>query len=408
MGGQAPHDSMTDETSRSTTRASGALVRAGRRRRWRRSAGGVAAPAAAPVRRVLLLRLERIGDLLMVLDAIRDARAAWPDAEIDLAVGSWNRAAGAADSGHHAHRHARRAVAGARRSRRDVAGADRPRARLARAQLRPRDQLRARHPQQLPRVADGRAAAVRLLDRRRRRVPDGRAGVRAARARRRERAAAGRARGRPDRRRVAGAGAPAAAARCRRPKPSRRRRALLAGAARPLVGVHASGGRDRNSGTSIGSPRSAGGWPIARRDDRADRLGGRSAARRCGAIAAWPARASSTPAARLDLPALAALLARLDVLVTGDTGPMHLAAAMGTPVVALFGPSAPWRYGPLAARQRVLRVDLPCSPCGQVRLPPERCRGHVPDCMDGIQVDDGRARPPPNCWTHGARGGQPA
>jgi ADP-heptose:LPS heptosyltransferase len=44
-----------------------------------------------PIRRVLLLRLERIGDLLMVLDAIRDARRAWPDAEIDLAVGSWNR-----------------------------------------------------------------------------------------------------------------------------------------------------------------------------------------------------------------------------------------------------------------------------------------------------------------------------
>ena len=50
---------------------------------FRRSADG-------PVRRILLLRLERIGDLIMVLDAIRDARAAWPDAEIDLAVGSWN------------------------------------------------------------------------------------------------------------------------------------------------------------------------------------------------------------------------------------------------------------------------------------------------------------------------------
>ena len=49
-----------------------------------------AAAAGGPVRRVLLLRLERIGDLLMVLDAIRDARAAWPQAGIDLAVGSWN------------------------------------------------------------------------------------------------------------------------------------------------------------------------------------------------------------------------------------------------------------------------------------------------------------------------------
>ena len=46
--------------------------------------------ADAPVRRVLLLRLERIGDLLMVIEAIRDARRLWPDAEIDLAVGSWN------------------------------------------------------------------------------------------------------------------------------------------------------------------------------------------------------------------------------------------------------------------------------------------------------------------------------
>ena len=36
---------------------------------------------------------------------------------------------------------------------------------------------------------------------------------------------------------------------------------------------------------------------------------------------------------------------------------------------------------------RVVRVSLHCSPCGQVRLPPERCRGHIPDCMNGITVD---------------------
>src|SRR5262245_30330103 len=44
----------------------------------------------APPERVLLLRLERIGDLPMVMAAIAAARAAWPGAEIDLAVGSWN------------------------------------------------------------------------------------------------------------------------------------------------------------------------------------------------------------------------------------------------------------------------------------------------------------------------------
>src|SRR6187401_2584383 len=45
---------------------------------------------ATPPERVLLLRVERIGDLLMVMDAIAAARAAWPAAQIDLAVGSWN------------------------------------------------------------------------------------------------------------------------------------------------------------------------------------------------------------------------------------------------------------------------------------------------------------------------------
>jgi ADP-heptose:LPS heptosyltransferase len=89
----------------------------------------------------------------------------------------------------------------------------------------------------------------------------------------------------------------------------------------------------------------------------------------------------------LALPELAALLGELDVFITGDTGPMHLAAAMGTPVVALFGPSNPVRYGPRARRERILRVDLPCSPCGQVRLPPERCRGHVPDCLNEIGIE---------------------
>jgi ADP-heptose:LPS heptosyltransferase len=66
---------------------------------------------------------------------------------------------------------------------------------------------------------------------------------------------------------------------------------------------------------------------------------------------------------------------------------MHVASAVGTPIVALFGPADPRRYGPRSPNQRIIRVDLWCSPCGQVRLPPERCRGHVPDCMDGIQVD---------------------
>jgi lipopolysaccharide heptosyltransferase II len=166
-----------------------------------------------------------------------------------------------------------------------------------------------------------------------------------------------------------------------------RAEAILAGAARPIVGIHASGGRESKQ------------WHLDRFAEVARRLAAERGATivLTGSEADRPMveevrRAMRTAraidaAGAFDLPSLAALLGRLDVLVTGDTGPMHLAAAMGTPVVALFGPSHVERYGPLASRQRIVRVDLPCSPCGQVRLPPERCRGHVPDCMDGIQVD---------------------
>ena len=89
----------------------------------------------------------------------------------------------------------------------------------------------------------------------------------------------------------------------------------------------------------------------------------------------------------VDLVVSAAILALSRLLLTGDTGPMHLAAAVGTPVLAVFGPSMPWRYAPLVEPHRIVRVDLPCSPCNRIRLPPERCRGHVPDCLDQVTTN---------------------
>ena len=85
-----------------------------------------------------------------------------------------------------------------------------------------------------------------------------------------------------------------------------------------------------------------------------------------------------------DLLTLAAVLSRLSLCVTPDTGPMHIAAAVGTPVVAVFGPSSPERWGPLSLDCRIVRVDLPCSPCNRIRNPPSRCRGHTPDCLEDI------------------------
>ncbi|BCA54245.1 putative Lipopolysaccharide heptosyltransferase II [Nitrospira sp. KM1] len=60
---------------------------------------------------------------------------------------------------------------------------------------------------------------------------------------------------------------------------------------------------------------------------------------------------------------LPALLSRASVLVTNDSGPMHVAAAVGTPVVAVFGPTSPARTGPYGSGHRVLKTSIPCSPC---------------------------------------------
>ena len=73
----------------------------------------------------------------------------------------------------------------------------------------------------------------------------------------------------------------------------------------------------------------------------------------------------SPPAADLSpLPvdALAAALARVQLLIACDSGPVHLASAVGTPVLALFGPTSPVRWGP-AAPGRALSLGLACSPC---------------------------------------------
>jgi heptosyltransferase-1 len=68
-------------------------------------------------------------------------------------------------------------------------------------------------------------------------------------------------------------------------------------------------------------------------------------------------------AGKTSLPELAELIRRARLCVTNDSGPMHLAAALGTPVVAIFGPTDPVWVGPYGQPDSVVRVDLPCSPC---------------------------------------------
>ena len=68
-------------------------------------------------------------------------------------------------------------------------------------------------------------------------------------------------------------------------------------------------------------------------------------------------------AGRTSLKELACLYGRCRVLVTTDTGPMHMAAAMGCSVVALFGPTSPLRTGPYGSKHRVMTSGAACSPC---------------------------------------------
>jgi heptosyltransferase-1 len=78
-------------------------------------------------------------------------------------------------------------------------------------------------------------------------------------------------------------------------------------------------------------------------------------------------------AGRTSLPELAGIMQKARLAVTADTGPMHLAAALGTRVVALFGPTAPGRTGPFGAGHRVVRLGISCSPCFQRHCPEPRC-----------------------------------
>jgi heptosyltransferase-1 len=343
--------------------------------------------------RVLLLRLERIGDFLMTLGAIRAVRAALPEAEIDLVVGSWNEPL------------ARLIPEITRIETLDASWLARGAAGTPGATLvqRAMDWRQRRYDLAINFEGDIRSHALMTLAGARRRVGHGHAG------------------GGPlltdvvahdGRRHVADnalalveqavdlppgslPGPFAAEGRWRLPVPDDARRGARAMLAQlsgrldgPHVAVHAPGGRLVKQ------------WPVERFGEAAAAL-----ARELGAsivLTGAPGdettvgdlerllRARDVSVLRVqgaaDLVMLAATLEQSRLLVTGDTGPMHLAAAVGTPVVAVFGPSMPWRYGPLVSAHRVVRVDLPCSPCNRIRRPPERCQGRIPECLMAVGV----------------------
>jgi lipopolysaccharide heptosyltransferase II len=83
---------------------------------------------------------------------------------------------------------------------------------------------------------------------------------------------------------------------------------------------------------------------------------------------------------------LRGLLAGAALLLAGDTGPLHLAAALGRPVVGVYGPTDPTNTGPLGTASAAVRLGLPCSPCYDLRSPAD-CK--LPDrsaaCMANLE-----------------------
>jgi len=74
---------------------------------------------------------------------------------------------------------------------------------------------------------------------------------------------------------------------------------------------------------------------------------------------------------------LAYLYSLSGLLITTDSGPMHIAAAMNTPTVALFGPTDPSRTGPYGKGHIVVRKEMPCSPCFLKKCDTKRCMKEI-------------------------------
>ena len=85
---------------------------------------------------------------------------------------------------------------------------------------------------------------------------------------------------------------------------------------------------------------------------------------------------------------LAALLERCELLISNDSGPLHLAAALGKPCIALYGPESPQFYGPVGNQSTVIYKAISCSPCMNIYdAKTFRCPYNA-RCMSEIQVNE--------------------
>jgi heptosyltransferase-1 len=345
-------------------------------------------PPDSEVREVLVLRLDRIGDMLMSLPALSTLRAALPRARIRLAVGRWSAEIAA---------HApvdEVLIWSAPWAARSGESRDSARELWRRARAMRRDGLDLA----LDLQGDLRSNLLMALTGARRRVGYANTGGAylltdvvpldetiswVEQNQEAVEAAVG----------VAGLSPPAAID-STRGRHRERTEALfgslgLAAARRPLIGVHPSGGRTVKQ------------WDPARWAEVAALLErefgatvvvtGSEADRPLAAVVARALRGQAVDlTGRLGVGETMDVIAGLDLFLSPDTGPMHMACAIGTPSVAVFGPSDPVRYfSGLGPRHVVVRADLWCSPCNLIRKPPAESAGpEPPECLRLVGVED--------------------
>ncbi len=87
------------------------------------------------------------------------------------------------------------------------------------------------------------------------------------------------------------------------------------------------------------------------------------------------------PAAVQSVRGLMGLIASCELFVGNNSGPLHIASALGLPTVSVMGPTNPARFAPRGPADRTLRRDLPCSPCGR-----GRCWHHT--CLRAIEPEE--------------------
>ena len=82
-------------------------------------------------------------------------------------------------------------------------------------------------------------------------------------------------------------------------------------------------------------------------------------------------------------------MSRCQVLLSNDSGQMHMANALGVPTVSVFGPTSEVRTGPVLAASKVLACDIPCRPCYSSNVVGFQCTHEVPfACLSGLSVGE--------------------